>query len=131
MTVQAPMARPSVRTATTVKPGVRRSWRPAKRSSCVRNDIPSRPRRRRFVTGLLGQVLGNSPLRPDKVKVIGPFRQRSSWPSSFATGLIGWIGLAIIVPLATGAVTTLGPLFLMAVLAAVVQIVLLRMGFNA
>ena len=34
--------------------------------------------------------------------MIGPFRRRSSGPSSIATGLIGWVGFAIIVPLALG-----------------------------
>jgi len=63
--------------------------------------------------------------------MIGPLKQRSSWPSSVATGLIGWVGFAIIVPLALGYAGPLGPLFLMAVAAAVVQVLVLRLAFSA
>jgi hypothetical protein len=63
--------------------------------------------------------------------MIGPFARRSSWPSSIATGLIGWVGFAIIVPLALGHAEPLRDLFLMAVLAAVVQVVVLRLAFTA
>jgi hypothetical protein len=63
--------------------------------------------------------------------MIGPFRQRSSWPSSIATGLIGWIGFTIIVPLGLGYSGPLGRWFQMAVLAALVQVVVLRLAFGA
>ncbi|HEY8148680.1 MAG TPA: hypothetical protein VIK51_07220 [Vicinamibacteria bacterium] len=63
--------------------------------------------------------------------MIGPFRRRSSWPSSVATGLIGWVGFAIIVPLALGYTGPLRELFFLAVLAAVVQVAVLRAAFTA
>lgn len=63
--------------------------------------------------------------------MIGPFRRRSSWPSSIATGLIGWVGFAIIVPLALGYAGSLRELFLLAVIAAVVQVAVLRASFRA
>lgn len=63
--------------------------------------------------------------------MIGPFRRRSSWPSSFATGLIGWIGFAIIVPLALGYSGPLGEPFLAGLLAAFLQVALLRLTFFA
>jgi uncharacterized membrane protein YeaQ/YmgE (transglycosylase-associated protein family) len=62
--------------------------------------------------------------------MIGPLRRRSSWPSSIATGLIGWVGFAIIVPLALGYAGSLRELFRLAVIAAVAQVVMLRAGFK-
>ncbi len=62
--------------------------------------------------------------------MIGPFKQRSSWPSSVATGLIGWVGFAIIVPLVLGNPGPLRRLLLMSVLAAIVQVIVLRVGFS-
>jgi len=56
-------------------------------------------------------------------------QQRSSWPSSLLTGLIGWNGFAVIVPLALGYAETLRPLLLMASGAAVIQVVVLRLAF--
>jgi len=61
--------------------------------------------------------------------MIGPFRRRSSWPSSFATALIGWIGFTIVVPLALGYAGPLAELFEAAVLCAVAQALLLRLAF--
>lgn len=63
--------------------------------------------------------------------MIGPFRQRRSWPSSFATAFIGWIGLTVIVALIAGYSAPLGHLFLIATLAAVVQVIVLRLAFFA
>lgn len=63
--------------------------------------------------------------------MIGPFKRRSSWPSSIATGLIGWVGFAIIVPLGLGRAGPLGNLFLMAALAALIQVIVLRLAFSA
>ena len=62
--------------------------------------------------------------------MIGPFKQRSSWLSSFATGLIGWIGVSISVSLALGYTGPLTELLLMALLAAIVQVVFLRLAFT-
>jgi hypothetical protein len=62
--------------------------------------------------------------------VIGPFRRRSSWPSSLATGLIGWVGFAVSVALAFGYAGPLTEIFLAAVLAAGVQVVGLRLMFS-
>ena len=62
--------------------------------------------------------------------MIGPLRRRSSWPSSIATGLIGWVGFAIIVPLALGYAGSLRELLILAVIAAVVQVAVLRAGFT-
>ena len=56
-------------------------------------------------------------------------QQRSSWPSSLLTGLIGWNGFAVIVPLALGYAETLRPLLLVASGAAVIQVVTLRLAF--
>jgi hypothetical protein len=63
--------------------------------------------------------------------MIGPLKRRSSWPSSFATALIGWIGLTVIVDLIAGYSGRLGRLFLIATIAAVVQVVVLRLAFFA
>ena len=63
--------------------------------------------------------------------MVGPFKRRSSWPSSFATGLIGWLGFAIIVPLALDHRGSLRELAVLAVAAAVVQVTLLRAAFTA
>lgn len=56
-------------------------------------------------------------------------RQRSSFPSSLVTALIGWNGFAGIVPLACGYAGKIGPFYQMATLAAVVQVVVLRLAF--
>jgi hypothetical protein len=63
--------------------------------------------------------------------MIGPFKRRSSWPSSVATALIGWIGFTIIVPLVAGYSGPLGQLFLIALFAALVQAIVLRLAFFA
>src|SRR5215510_13438392 len=63
--------------------------------------------------------------------MIGPFKRRSSWPSSFATGLIGWIGFTVIAALIGRYSGPLGRLFLIATLAAAVQVIVLRLAFFA
>jgi hypothetical protein len=57
-------------------------------------------------------------------------KQRSSWPSSFITGLIGWNGFFILTALALGYTTPTSTLFITATLAAFTQVVILRLGFN-
>lgn len=56
-------------------------------------------------------------------------KQRSSWPSSFITGLIGWNGFFILTALAFGYSTPLSKLFLAATLMALIQVLILRLGF--
>ena len=58
-------------------------------------------------------------------------QRRSSWPSSFVTGLIGWNGFAVIAPLSLGYSGDLGELFVAGTLAAVAQVLLLRSAFFA
>jgi hypothetical protein len=60
---------------------------------------------------------------------IGPFKRRSSLPSSFVTGLIGWIGLYVIVALVMGEANLAGRLLSWGLIAAIVQIALLRLAF--
>jgi len=60
---------------------------------------------------------------------IGPFKRRSSWPSSLVTGLIGWNGFFIIVGAALGQARQAGKLFVLGTAAAIVEIVLLRLLF--
>ena len=60
---------------------------------------------------------------------IGPFKRRSSWPSSFVTGLIGWNGFFIIVALVLGEQRSAGKLFLLASIAAIAQVAFLRVLF--
>jgi hypothetical protein len=60
---------------------------------------------------------------------IGPFKQRSSLPSSFITGLIGWNGFFIIVGAVLGLADRAGELFLLGTAAAICQIVFLRLLF--
>lgn len=43
---------------------------------------------------------------------IGPLKQRSSWPLSFLTGLIGWNGLFMILAVAFGNTGSAEKLFL-------------------
>ena len=59
---------------------------------------------------------------------IGPLRQRSSWPSSFVTGLIGWNGFFIILAVILG-ITATGTIFLFASAAAIAQVLVLRLLF--
>ena len=59
---------------------------------------------------------------------IGPLRQRSSWPSSFVTGLIGWNGFFIILAVVLG-ITATGTIFLFASAAAIAQVLVLRLLF--
>jgi hypothetical protein len=58
-------------------------------------------------------------------------QQRSSWPSSFLTGLIGWNGFIVILGLALGDTAPVGILFLAASVIAVAQVLLLRVAFFA
>lgn len=60
---------------------------------------------------------------------VGPFKRRSSWPSSFVTGLIGWNGFFIIVGAALGQASRAGELFVLATAAAILEIVVLRFLF--
>ena len=62
---------------------------------------------------------------------IGPLKRRSSWASSLVTGLIGWNGFFIIVGATMGLARQAGTLFILATLAAVAQIVFLRLLFFA
>jgi len=61
--------------------------------------------------------------------MFGSLNQRSSWPSSFVTGLVGWISFSIIVPLAFGYSDTPWPLLKIAVVMAIVQVLILRLAF--
>jgi hypothetical protein len=56
-------------------------------------------------------------------------KQRSSWPSSFITGLIGWNGFFILLALAFGYKTPASKLLMIATLAALGQVLILRLGF--
>lgn len=60
---------------------------------------------------------------------IGPLKRRSSWPSSFVTGLIGWNGFFIIVALALHEGILAGKLFILATIAAIAQVGFLRLLF--
>jgi hypothetical protein len=60
---------------------------------------------------------------------LASFKQRSSWPSSFLTGLIGWNGFFIIVALALRYARSAGVLFVAGSLAAVLQVSILRLAF--
>jgi len=57
------------------------------------------------------------------------FQQRSSWPSSLFTGIIGWIGWIFIGPLIFGIDTSFTMQLTLALGAAIIQIVLLRLLF--
>jgi hypothetical protein len=57
------------------------------------------------------------------------FQQRSSWPSSLLTGLIGWIGWIFIGPLIFGINVGIKTQLLIALPAAIAQIALLRLLF--
>lgn len=57
------------------------------------------------------------------------FQQRSSWPSSLLTGIIGWIGWIFIGPLIFGIDTTIAIQLPLAIGAAIIQIILLRLLF--
>jgi hypothetical protein len=62
---------------------------------------------------------------------IGPLKRRSSWPSSFVTGLIGWNGFFIILAVILGEVRSAGKIFLFASLAAIAQVLILRLLFTS
>jgi len=59
----------------------------------------------------------------------GPFKRRSSWPSSIITGLIGWNGFFVIFALILGESRSAGRLFVLATIAAVTQVFFLRLLF--
>ncbi len=61
--------------------------------------------------------------------MIATLKQRSSWTSSFLTGLIGWNGFALIAGLVLGYTIPSGMLFLVTSSVAVVQVLILRLGF--
>jgi len=60
---------------------------------------------------------------------IGPLKRRSSLPSSFLTGLIGWNGFFVIVAVILGDARSAGKLFLLASIIALGQVLLLRLLF--
>jgi hypothetical protein len=60
---------------------------------------------------------------------IGPLKRRSSLPSSFVTGLIGWTGFFIIVGAMLGVANRAGELFLLGTAVAISQIIFLRLLF--
>ncbi|MCE3260752.1 MAG: hypothetical protein K0S12_2393 [Bacteroidetes bacterium] len=60
---------------------------------------------------------------------MNPFKQRSSWPSSFVTGLVGWIGFIFIGPLIFGFKVPSETLFLFGFFSAITQVLLLRVLF--
>jgi hypothetical protein len=62
---------------------------------------------------------------------IGPFKRRSSWPSSLLTGLIGWNGFFILVAVILGETASAGWLFILGTAAAVAQVIVLRLLFRA
>jgi hypothetical protein len=55
--------------------------------------------------------------------------RRGSWPSSFVTGLVGWMSFSIIVPLAFGYSGAPWPLLKIAVVLAILQVLVLRLAF--
>jgi hypothetical protein len=57
-------------------------------------------------------------------------RQRSSWPSSLATGLIGWNGISVIVALGLGYGSSVLELMAVASVVAVAHVVALRLLFK-
>jgi len=57
------------------------------------------------------------------------FQQRSSWPSSLLTGLIGWIGWVFIGPLIFGITIDMKTQLLIAIPSALVQVAVLRLLF--
>jgi hypothetical protein len=57
------------------------------------------------------------------------FERRSSWPSSFVTGLVGWSSFSIIVPLAFGYSGAPWPVLKIAVVMAILQVLILRLAF--
>jgi len=60
---------------------------------------------------------------------MNPFKQRSSFPSSILTGLIGWIGFIFIGALIFGFKVSAVTLFILATGAALVQVIFLRLAF--
>jgi len=60
---------------------------------------------------------------------IGPLKRRSSWPSSFVTGLIGWNGFFVILAVILGELRSTGEIVLLASAAAIAQVLVLRLLF--
>lgn len=60
---------------------------------------------------------------------IGPFKRRSSWPSSCVTGLIGWNGFFIVLAAALGQARSAAELLVLGTIAAIAEIVVLRFLF--
>src|SRR5687768_7414822 len=56
-------------------------------------------------------------------------KQRSSWPSSFLTGLIGWNGFTLAAALLFGVSVPADRLFLFGSAVAIAQVLILRLGF--
>ena len=61
--------------------------------------------------------------------MLSALQRRSSWLSSFLTGLIGWNGFTITLGLALGHATPARTLFLLASAIAVAQVLILRLAF--
>lgn len=61
---------------------------------------------------------------------IGPLKRRSSYPSSFVTGLIGWNGFYVVLAVLLGQGALAGKFFVHATIAAVAQVVVLRTFFS-
>jgi hypothetical protein len=69
-------------------------------------------------------------LRKDKpYTLMNPFKTRSSIPSSFLTGIIGWLGFIFIGPLIFGFKVPSEVLFSLALASALIQVVFLRFSF--
>jgi hypothetical protein len=60
---------------------------------------------------------------------MNPFKQRSSFPSSILTGLVGWIGFIFIGPLIFGFKVSAETLFLLGLGSSIVQVIFLRLAF--
>ena len=60
---------------------------------------------------------------------MNPFKQRSSFPSSLVTGLVGWIGFIFIGPLIFGFNVSSEILFPLSLVSALVQVIFLRLLF--
>lgn len=61
--------------------------------------------------------------------MMNPFKQRSSIPSSFITGFVGWLGFIFVGTLVFGFRVASELLFLVAIISTIVQVGFLRAGF--
>jgi hypothetical protein len=60
---------------------------------------------------------------------MNPFKQRSSFPSSVITGLVGWVGFIFIGPLIFGFKVSALELFMIGTSSALAQVIVLRLAF--